>query len=125
MFLLLLKISDFSLFFVCKNCNPSPSFPPCGKKLPPLFHQPPYKNWDPAGLSFWEFGRRLYSTLWSLKLCRQDFKNSWWSNGIIRFLSKLIYVVHNQLLQSNEIKSWIWNYEVLSSYVESECSSSK
>ena len=66
-----------------------------------------------------------FNGLCPLKLWRQDFKNSRWSNGKIRFPTKIIYAVHNKLLQINEIKSWISNYEVLFSYVVSECSSSK
>ena len=61
----------------------------------------------------------------SLKLCRHDFKNSWWSNGKILFPNKIIYFVHNKFLQINEIKSWISNYGVYFSYIVSRSSSSK
>ena len=71
------------------------------------------------------FNQVSLTCLCSLKLRRQDFKNSWWSNGKIRFPTKIIYAVHNKLLQISEIKSWISNYEVLFSYVESQCCSSK
>ena len=53
-----LNISDFSFYFLCKNCNPPPITP---KKATLSFPATPPKNWDSVCQDpyFRKFGRRL------------------------------------------------------------------